>query len=57
MPTHSHLNETQRPASTGDVCVCETPVLREHGLHKGVSETRCGRCGKSVPLTLAKRNA
>lgn len=57
MPTHSHLTENSRPASTGDTCVCEIPVLRERGLHKGISETWCGRCGKPVPLTLAKRNA
>ena len=57
MPAHSHLTERPRPAHTGDTCACENPVLRERGLHKGISETWCGRCGKPVPLTLAKRNA
>jgi len=57
MPTRSQLTENPRPAHTGDACACESPVLRERGLHKGISETWCGRCGKPVPLTLAKRNA
>jgi len=56
MPARSHLTETPRPVHTGDTCACENPVRRERGLHKGISETWCGRCGKPVPLTLAKRN-
>lgn len=57
MPTHSHLTETQRPAHYGDKCDCQRPVLRERAAYKGGAETWCGRCGKPVPLTLAKRNA
>ena len=57
MPTRSHLTESPRPVHTGDTCACENPVRRERGLHKGISETWCSRCGKPVPLDLAKRNA
>lgn len=57
MPTQSHLTETPRPAHSGDTCACENPLRRERGVYKGASETWCARCGKPVPLTLAKRNA